>query len=113
MNYANDVRAFVVKNFLYGDATPLTDSGSFLGEGILDSTGILELVMYLESTFNIKIETAELRPDNLDSINNVVRFLEAKLGTSPADVPVSPAEESAPFPPVLYAPPPASPDFEA
>lgn len=84
MNYENEIRAFVVTNFLYGDAAPLQDNTSFLAGGILDSTGILELVTFLESTYNISIETQELLPSNLDSINNVVQFLSRKLASSPS-----------------------------
>jgi acyl carrier protein len=79
MNYADEVRAFVVANFLYGDAAPLQDNTSFLNGGILDSTGILELVTFLEATYNIEIETQELLPANLDSVNSVAQFLSRKL----------------------------------
>ncbi|MEI6166045.1 MAG: acyl carrier protein [bacterium] len=92
MNYADDVRAFVVANFLYGDAAPLRDNTSFLSGGILDSTGILELVTFLESTYDIEIETQELLPANLDSINNVAQFLSRKL------------DQGKPGAPCLYAP---------
>ncbi len=79
MKYAADIRTFIVSNFLYGDDAQLKDHSSFLNGGILDSTGILELVTFLETTYNIQIETDELLPSNLDSILNVSRFLEQKL----------------------------------
>ena len=56
-----------------------TSETSFLEEGIIDSTGILELVTFLEETYEIQIEDEELVPENLDSINNVVQFLKRKL----------------------------------
>ena len=75
-----EIRNFIVENFLFGDtANPLNDEDSFLENGIIDSTGVLELVSHLEATFEIKVEDEELIPDNLDSIANVVRYLERKL----------------------------------
>jgi len=74
------IRAFVVDNFLYGDDENLDDNSSFLEEGIIDSTGILELVTYLEETFKIFVEDEELVPENLDSIAKVVRYILKKNG---------------------------------
>ena len=73
------IKAFIIENFLFGNANGLEDGTSFLEEGIIDSTGILELVTYLEEEFDITIEDEELIPENLDSINNVVAYLEKKL----------------------------------
>jgi len=53
-----------------------------LEKGIIDSTGVLELVGYLESTYDIKVEDEELIPENLDSVKNIVAYLEKKLGLS-------------------------------
>ena len=72
------VRAFIVENFLFGSDEGLTDETSFLDEGIIDSTGILELVSFLEEDFEIAVEDEELIPENLDSIKNVVAYLEKK-----------------------------------
>ena len=74
------VRAFIKENFLFGNDDALKDDTSFLNEGILDSTGILELVSFLEEEFSITIEDEELLPENLDSINNVLAYLEKKIG---------------------------------
>lgn len=73
------IRAFVVETFLFGDENGLKNENSFLEEGIIDSTGIMELVAYLEENFAITIEDEELIPENLDSIDNVTAFLEKKL----------------------------------
>ncbi len=73
------VRAFIIDNFMFGSADGLTDETSFLDEGIIDSTGILELVDFLEQEFGIQIEDEELVPENLDSITNVHTFIENKL----------------------------------
>ena len=73
------VREFIVENFLFGKDDGLVDDASFLDEGIIDSTGILELVNFLEEEFSISVEDDELVPENLDSINNVVAFLGKKM----------------------------------
>ena len=72
------IRSFVVDNFLFGNDDGLTDGASFLEEGIIDSTGILELVSYIEEEFPFSKEDEELIPENLDSINNVVNYIEKK-----------------------------------
>ncbi len=73
------IRSFIQTNFLFGNENiVLTDQQSFLETGIIDSTGVLELVTYLEDTYGIQIEDEELIPENLDSIDNIVRFLEMK-----------------------------------
>ena len=73
------VRAFIIENFLFGSDDGLKDDASFLDEGIIDSTGVLELVDFLEGEYSITIEDEELIPENLDSIDNVVGFLERKI----------------------------------
>jgi len=75
----DQIRAFVVGNFLFGNNGDLEDNTSFLEEGIIDSTGILELVGYLEEEFPITVEDEELIPENLDSINNVTAYLQTKI----------------------------------
>ncbi len=79
MNYGKAVREFVINNFLFGDASSLQDDKSFLESGIVDSTGMLELIMFLENTYGIKIEPEEMVPDNLDSVNRVAEFVARKL----------------------------------
>ena len=80
MNEVRDkIRAFVVENFLFGKDDGFSDDTSFLEEGIIDSTGILELVSFLEEEYSISVEDEELVPENLDSINNAVAYVERKL----------------------------------
>jgi acyl carrier protein len=74
------IRQFIVENFLFGEDGNLKDETSFLESGIIDSTGILELVSYLEETFGISVEDEELIPENLDSVANVVAYLGKKKG---------------------------------
>ena len=80
-----EIRDFVVENFLFGKGDGLTDGDSFLEKGIIDSTGVLELVAFLEEKYGIKVEDDELIPDNLDSIENLVRFVGTKLSAEEAD----------------------------
>ena len=84
MNYANQVRDFVVENFLFGDKGSLQDDTSFLDEGVVDSTGMLELIMFLESTYDIKVQPEEMIPENLDSVSRVARFLAKKAAKAAA-----------------------------
>ena len=72
------VRAFIVETFLFGEGEGLGNADSFLDGGILDSTGILELVSFLEETYKISVSDSELTPDNLDSIERVAAFVQAK-----------------------------------
>jgi acyl carrier protein len=71
-----EIRQFVVENFLMGDASAmLEDHESFLESGTIDSTGVLEVVMFLESNFGFEVSDVELLPENIDSIDNQVRFV--------------------------------------
>lgn len=81
-------RQFVVKNFLFGQDNGLTDDASFLDQGIIDSTGVLELVAHLESVYGFKVDDAELTPDNLDSITAVGDFVCRKKGNGTGFGPV-------------------------
>ena len=84
---AADIKDFVVSNFLFGqNADHLTSSTSFLENGIIDSTGVLELVAFLEQQFNIAVADSELLPENLDSIDNASTFVARKLATQQAQV---------------------------
>ena len=73
------IRTFVVENFLFGNNQNLEDTTSFLEEGIIDSTGVLELVGFIEEEFSIIVEDEELIPENLDSIYNVSAYLGKKI----------------------------------
>jgi acyl carrier protein len=73
------VRSFIIDNFLFGNADGFSDDASFIDEGIIDSTGILELVGYLEQTYSIHVDDQELIPENLDSVVNIGQFLQRKL----------------------------------
>jgi len=79
MGYADVIRDYVIDNFLFGDADGLQDDTSFLDEGIVDSTGIIELVAYVEKSFGIEVEDDDIVPENFDSIANIAKYLNQKL----------------------------------
>lgn len=75
----SEIRAFIADNFLLGDDVQrLAGSASLIDAGIIDSTGVLELVGFLEDRYGIRIADHELLPENLDSIDNVIRFVGEK-----------------------------------
>jgi acyl carrier protein len=79
-NVEVELRRFVIDNFPFSElGEDLSNDASFLDQGIIDSTGVLELVTFLETTYGIRVEDDELVPDNLDSINRLLSFLERKL----------------------------------
>lgn len=82
----NRIRHFIVENFLFGDADGLGDDTSFLDEGIIDSTGVLELVTFIEKAFSIQVEDDEMVPQNLDSLNCATAYIQSKA--RPAAMPV-------------------------
>jgi len=76
---AEELRRFIIENFLYGDQTfQLKDEDSFSGKGIIDSTGVLELVAFVEGRFGISIEDEEMIPENLDSLAKLTRYVARK-----------------------------------
>lgn len=81
------IRKFINQTFLRGGETNpgLKDHTSFLEKGIVDSTGVLELVAFLEETFNITVEDEELVPENLDSVSNLVKFVSQKSDQAKMD----------------------------
>lgn len=84
MEVSAQIRKFMIENFLFEDNGNLYEDTSFLENGIIDSTGVLELIAFLEKTFGISIEDQEIVPENLDSIGRVAAYVHRKL-----DVPVA------------------------
>ncbi len=75
----NILRDFIQNNFLFGvQGETFSDDDSLLEKRIIDSTGVLELIAFLDETFGVKVQDDELLPENLDSINRLVRFIEKK-----------------------------------
>jgi acyl carrier protein len=74
-----ELHRFIRENFLFGqDDVTLQNQDSFLDRGIIDSTGVLELVMFLQKTYHIEVADEDLIPANLDSIDNLVRYIDRK-----------------------------------
>ena len=78
------IRSFVLTNFYVSDPAQVPEGGSLLEQGIIDSTGVLEIISFVESTFGITVEDEEMVPANLDSIAGIARFVERKRTTSTA-----------------------------
>lgn len=77
---AREVRTFIRESLMYGgDDAHVGDADSLLEHGIIDSTGVLELVTFLESSYQLTVADEELVPDNLDSIEHIVQFVQRKL----------------------------------
>ena len=73
------LRRFIVENFLFGrEDPPWGEDDSLLGRGIVDSTGVLKLVVFIERTFGVDVLDHEIVPANLDSLASLTRFVEAK-----------------------------------
>lgn len=71
------VRGYILENLLFSsDAAELPNDASLLDRGIIDSTGVLEIVLFLEGEFAIQIKASEMLPENFDSVNNIVRFVQ-------------------------------------
>jgi acyl carrier protein len=81
------IRKFILNNFLFtDDESKLNNGDSLLEQGIMDSTGVLELVAFLESEFGLKVADEELLPENLDSVNRIVAFATRKQNAAAAAV---------------------------
>lgn len=75
----SSVHQFIRKNFLFDDKATLGDDQSLLGSGVVDSTGILELISFLEDSCKVKFNDSELVADNFDTINRIASFVAQKL----------------------------------
>jgi acyl carrier protein len=75
------IRSFIESNFLVDPATPLGDADSLLELQIVDSTGFLELIHFIEAEFGVKVADEEMVPDNLETIDNIAQFVTRKRGT--------------------------------
>ena len=75
---------FIQENFLFSHATDLSESDSFLDSGIIDSTGILELIDFLGEKYGITVKDEEMIPENLDSIKSVSEYVLRKLNIAEA-----------------------------
>jgi acyl carrier protein len=82
MNLKSEVRAFITRNFYVPDGTTIADNASLLDQGVIDSTGVLEVISFLEDVFQLTVEDTEMVPENLDSIDRITAFVERKRATA-------------------------------
>jgi len=82
MEIKDAVRQFIVTNFYVADPAALADETSLLDQAIIDSTGVLEVIGFVEQEFGITVEDAEMLPENLDSIARISAFVARKKGGS-------------------------------
>ncbi len=80
MDIKQQVKTFITSNFYVADPATLADGASLLDQGIIDSTGVLEIIMFVEDTFGFKVADSEMVPENLDSIDNIASFVAGKRG---------------------------------
>ena len=79
MSVADEVRHYILEHFLFGEDDPsVSNDTSLTDSGVMDSTGVLELVEFLEETYNIEIDNTELVPANLDTVNRIVELIRQK-----------------------------------
>jgi acyl carrier protein len=79
MQISVEIKQFILRNFLFTeDTSALMDDASLMEKGIVDSTGVLELVGHIEETYGIKVADTEMLPENLDSVNDIVAFIARK-----------------------------------
>jgi acyl carrier protein len=76
--YREQIRDFLASNFYVSDMGALNDDASLLDQGIIDSTGVLEVVGFIEATFGITVEDSEILPENLDSIQGIAHYVARK-----------------------------------
>lgn len=84
LDIKQQVRQFILDNFMMGGKAEIPDDASFIDRHIIDSTGFLELISFVEQSFDIRINDEDMVPENLDSLNNIERFVQKKraAGTS-------------------------------
>jgi acyl carrier protein len=75
----HEIRSYIIENYLFGQEDDLQDTDSFWELGLMDSTGVLELISHLEEKYSISLESTEIIPDNLDSIEKLTRFVASKI----------------------------------
>ena len=83
MSVEKKIRDYILENYLFtDDQSALSNEDSFLDKGIIDSTGIMEVIFFLEEEFGIQVEDEEMVPENLDSVKNIVAYISQKQASS-------------------------------
>ena len=79
MEIREQIRRYISENLLFSDGNfPYDDDSSFLKNGVVDSTGVMELVSYVEKAFGVTVQSQEVVPDNFDSVSNLARYIQQK-----------------------------------
>lgn len=87
MSIGTQIRDYILENFMFtSDNGQLHDDASFLEEGIVDSTGVLELVMFVEQAFGITVDDEDIVPENFDSVQQLAHYVRLKMGTRLPDI---------------------------
>ena len=81
MEIIEKIRSFITTNFYTGDPASISDDTSLLEQGIVDSTGVLEVIAFLEMDLGVQVEDSEITPENLDSIGRIASFVQKKLAS--------------------------------
>ena len=80
MNIKEHIQQYIAENFLFGNGFDLSADASLIETGVIDSTGVMELVMTVEETYDIEVADDEIIPANFDSVNNIIAYIERKRG---------------------------------
>ena len=80
MDIKEQVRAFVISNFFVSDPATLGDEESLLDRGIIDSTGVIEIIIFIEESFGIPVDGKDTLPENLDSVERIAAFIVRNKG---------------------------------
>lgn len=79
MSVEERIREFILDNYIFSDdQSALGNEDSFLGKGIIDSTGVMEVILFLEQEFGLQVNDDEIVPENLDSVTNIAAFIKRK-----------------------------------
>lgn len=80
MNEQYKVKRFIIDNYIFEEEPEIIDDNdSFLEKGIIDSTGVMELIMFVEETYEIEVDDEEIIPENFDSVNKLCNYIKVKL----------------------------------
>jgi acyl carrier protein len=85
MEIEEQVRGYILENFLYtDDPSELSDDQSLFDSGVVDSTGVLELVSFIEDSYGVQVDDTELIPDNFDSVEKISAYIKRKVAEADA-----------------------------
>lgn len=79
MEVSEKIKEFIIDNFLFGESNHFDENTNFFEKGILDSTGIIELVSFIEQTYNISVDDEELVTENFSNLNRITNYIHSKV----------------------------------